>query len=53
MQREYAGVSQLLDGISETVSRIVPIREDYRFIGHFEKDASEEVKNAGSLRSRP
>ena len=47
MQREYAGVSQLLDGISETVSRIVPIREDYQFFGDCEKDASEEVKKPG------
>jgi len=53
MQREYAGVSQLLDGISETVSRIVPSREDYQFIDDFEKDASGEVKEAWSLRSRP
>ena len=47
MQREYAGVSQLLDGISETVSRIVPIREDYQFFGDFDKHASEEVKKPG------
>jgi hypothetical protein len=47
MRREYAGVSQLLDGISETVSRIVPIREDYQFFDDFEKHASEEVKKPG------